>query len=60
MTPEVIAILNNWLIKPTFILMLSHYTNVPTHFKSNVNFYKEEAFGEQRLTMERGKRIIKQ
>lgn len=41
MTLKVITTLNNWLIKPTFIIIQSHYTNVPPHFKTNVNFHRQ-------------------
>lgn len=41
MTLKAITTLNNWLIKPTFIIIQSHYTNVPPHFKTNVNFHRQ-------------------
>lgn len=50
MTLKVITTLNNWLIKPTFIITQSHYTNVPPHFKTNVNFHRQSilAYDEER------------
>lgn len=53
MSLKVIIALNNWLIKPTFIMIQSHYTNVPSHFKTNVNFHRQNilAYDEEGETI---------
>lgn len=57
---KVITALNNWLIKPTFIMIQSHYTNVPSHFKTNVNFHRQNilAYDEERENNNNNERKI--